>query len=397
MPPIERIGADVECKVLFGTGHNPLSARNMGELLPGCRYHRTPPVFFDTSCVDGARRAAIYARFAELEAPPLPVSLIEIDEALVFGQGSVILPDGRLLHESAREFINAGQVPDGAVATGQGAVLPQRPIRRLPGRTLLVKRPWYRNYGHWLVDLMPIMPLIARHGITPDAIIIGDMPAGTLGTLMATTATRFLPGSQLVAMRDDEQLRCETLLYVTPTHIPPIFKHPLAMQLVADAAWAMGDDVEAPARKLYVSRQRSPERRIANAEAVEEVLGVAGFETVFPEEMSFSEQVAMFSGASAVVGVKGAGLTNVVFCRPGTELLVLSPYDFPDAFFWDLVTPRGVNYAEIFSQQLSAPDAGPSRSDFGVDVPCLQRYLAGERDPVAKVNAGGRRFRFFRR
>ena len=328
----------------------------------------------------------IAAPFATLGVPPLPISLIEIGEALIFGQGSVVLPDGRLLHESVREFVNQKLCPTGALESDQGLLLPSRTIERFAGRTLLVKRPWYRNYGHWLVDLMPIIPLVARHGLEVDTILFGEMPEGPVRESMAAIAAAFLPHSQIAFVDDERQIRCETLLYVTPPHIPPGFKHPLAMQLAADAARATLPEqpTETPGLKLYVSRQRAGLRRIANADVIEAALYKAGFKTVYPEELSFAEQVAMFSRATAVAGVKGAGLANVTFCRPGTEVLVFSPADFPDPFFWDLATPRGMIYAEIYSSKLVSSAAEISKSDFEVDLRSLERYLSGERHAPRK-------------
>ena len=359
----------------------PVTVTMRGELLPGCYYSRMPPVYFDMADIRGKQAARIVAPFAPLVIPPLPISLIEIGEALVFGQGSVVLPDGRLLHESVREFVNHKLCPDGAMESDQGLLLPSRTIERFAGRTLLVKRPWYRNYGHWLVDLMPIIPLVARHGLEVDTILFGVMPDGPVRESMAAMAAAFLPNSQIAFVDDERQVRCETLLYVTPPHIPPGFKHPLAMQLAADAARAVLPEqpAETPRSKLYVSRQRAGLRRIANADAIEAALLRAGFETVYPEDLSFADQVALFSRATAVVGVKGAGLANITFCRPGTEVLVFRPADFPDPFFWDLATPRGMTYAEIFSSKLVSPTAEISKSDFEVDLQSLERYLSGER------------------
>ena len=398
MPPlVERLVSDVEYAALFGEGR-PLSARLLGELLPGRAYVRTPPVYFDTSRVGPECARTIDDRFATREVPPLPISLIEIDEALVFGQGSVVLPDGRLLHESAREFINAGRPPDGALATREGWRLPERTIERFPGRTLLVKRPWYRNYGHWLVDLMPLIPLVARHAVAVDSILFGEVADGPTRNAMAGMAAAFLPRAKVVFVDDERQIRCETLLYVTPPHIAPIFMHPQAMQLAADAARVVADvpSGEAPPSSLYVSRQKTGARRIINAEAVEAALGAAGFETVFPEDLDFSDQVALFSRAARVAGVKGAGLANIMFCRPGTEVLVFSPGDFPDPFFWDLATPRGLAYAEIFSRAPASLEAPQGKSDIEVDLISLGRYLAGERPRTAPKLEARKRFSFRR-
>ena len=46
-----------------------------------------------------------------------------------------------------------------------------------------------------------------------------------------------------------------------------------------------------------------------------------GFETVYTEELSFAEQVRLFSETRCLVSIHGAGLTNLMFMPPGGHML----------------------------------------------------------------------------
>src|SRR5262249_33691278 len=71
-------------------------------------------------------------------------------------------------------------------------------------------------------------------------------------------------------------------------------------------------------RKLYVARTDAPIRQMRNEPALIEQVRKRGYEVVTPGSLSFAEQVQLFRGARLIVGPHGAGLTNIVFCEPGT-------------------------------------------------------------------------------
>ncbi|WP_299101690.1 glycosyltransferase family 61 protein, partial [uncultured Variovorax sp.] len=78
-------------------------------------------------------------------------------------------------------------------------------------------------------------------------------------------------------------------------------------------------------RKIFLARRSG--RNITNTIELEEVLASFGYEIIDTGLLSFEQQVRLFSEASAIVGAMGAAFTNLIFCRPGTQVLALSsPY-----------------------------------------------------------------------
>ena len=53
------------------------------------------------------------------------------------------------------------------------------------------------------------------------------------------------------------------------------------------------------------------------------------FRVVELEAMHLAHQVALFRGARAVIGVHGAGLSNILFCKAGTLVFELGRVDHP--------------------------------------------------------------------
>jgi capsular polysaccharide biosynthesis protein len=68
-----------------------------------------------------------------------------------------------------------------------------------------------------------------------------------------------------------------------------------------------------------VSREDAKTRKLVNAEKL--LMALKGWETVTLENLPIEEQVRCFSEASHVVSTHGAGLTNLLWCEPGTKVI----------------------------------------------------------------------------
>ena len=77
-----------------------------------------------------------------------------------------------------------------------------------------------------------------------------------------------------------------------------------------------------PYRKIVVLRPGSVTRRISNSDEL--LLNLKGWETVVLENMTIKDQIKIFSEASHVVAAHGAGLTNLLWCQPGTKVLEIN-------------------------------------------------------------------------
>lgn len=322
-------------------------------LAPAIAYERTPPAFLDTRLMEPAADTALRTHLSHLHEAGQAIDLFTLPDASVFGQGSVILRDGRLLLNAAAEFLNHGHAPEGSEAHGDSYAVRASAYRRLRGHTLLVKRPWYRNYGHWLVDLLPLLPLVARAGLRVDAILFGDVQTGPIRAMMDDLAERYFPQAECLFIDDDTLCDADHLLYVRPVHVPPLFKHPAA--LAATRAYALGtapSEGGGARRRLYIDRSHIPGRDIANIAELQSVLDRFGLQPIRPDHLGFPEQVAQFREAELVVGAKGAAFVTALACAPGASSLLLSPEGFWDPFFWDLLTPLGIRYGEIYGRTL---------------------------------------------
>jgi hypothetical protein len=84
-------------------------------------------------------------------------------------------------------------------------------------------------------------------------------------------------------------------------------------------------------RRLFVSRKETDGRTPTNLEEIRRLLDNYGFDEVFPEELCLEEQMRLFVDARHVIGIHGAGLTNLLFRRenPLALLELFPPEIFP--------------------------------------------------------------------
>lgn len=131
--------------------------------------------------------------------------------------------------------------------------------------------------------------------------------------------------------------------------------------------WAIGylrqifdveDHSAHPAHKLFISRADATGRQILNWEEVLPVLHRHGFQVVELTRLSLGAQISLFQHASHVVGVHGAGLTNILFAPRNCAVLEILPPLVATRAYWYLASRLGQRYSALIAEdpELSRPD-----------------------------------------
>jgi capsular polysaccharide biosynthesis protein len=119
------------------------------------------------------------------------------------------------------------------------------------------------------------------------------------------------------------------------------------------------------ASRLYIARSSAGWRSVANGEAVEAFLRERGFAVIRPQEHGLAEQIRRFAAAEVIVGMHGAGLTNIVFA-PGAHLVELAG-SYGMAEYFSICHGLGNGYTRV-----ACPDRG---DDLTVDLTALDDAL----------------------
>lgn len=125
------------------------------------------------------------------------------------------------------------------------------------------------------------------------------------------------------------------------------------------------------ANKIFISRHNIKARTYNNDE-IEIFLNENDYKIIHPESMSFEDQVLIFHNASEIVAASGAALTNIIFCKPGTKIIVLANQKLNLAIFSNLAECFGLNMMYLVG---SFSDSKSLHSSFYIDIKDLSRVI----------------------
>lgn len=192
-----------------------------------------------------------------------------------------------------------------------------------------------RNYGHWFCEFVPRM-LAYNDPRCPDGLplCIDDHMPASHAEILRLLDTRDRPVITL-----PPKPVAFGLLGMAP--VPAFFPFDMkpgrpfydtvwpanvfaaVRQLILDRARTRGILSGRTDRRLFISRKAFTQRALINEAEIAERLRPLGFEAIYPETMSFLEQVDAFHSAALVVGSSSSALSNALFCRPGCRILGL--------------------------------------------------------------------------
>jgi capsular polysaccharide biosynthesis protein len=243
---------------------------------------------------------------------------------------------------------------------------------RLDHDALWITDNWSHGYFHWLADALT--RLYTVRDLASDLVLL--LPEQYNETEFVRQSLKlFKPGSIRFIGRNEVVL-CRRLL--VPTHTAPSGHYNQEIiQGVRDlVVKTYGDKKESEVNdRIYLSRGRSRRRTIVNESEVVEVLREFGFRMLSAEDLLFAEQVNILSGTRYLVSNHGAGLTNMLFMRPGNSVLELRHQtDHVNNCYFTLASALGLNY---FYQtcQPERPGEKPHTANLVVDVRTLRENV----------------------
>ncbi len=230
-----------------------------------------------------------------------------------------------------------------------------------------------QNFHHWLCDALPRLEAWLQRHATADLV----MPGRALGEDFVRESLEAYGDRVRVIAQPGEAsaARVERLVAIGRTASTEQQHDRLVATVAARLLRRYGGERATTGRRVHISRAKARLRRIVNESELTPVFARHGFETVFTEELSLAEQVAMMVGARALVGAHGAGLTNMMFMPPGGSVLELRQLYGPPNCFFTLAGASGHGYRYLACEAHGRP-AHPHAADFRVDPHELDHALA---------------------
>ena len=246
--------------------------------------------------------------------------------------------------------------------------------RKIAARCAWVTDDWSYGYFHWLSDALPRLFAIREH--LGELVLL--LPHRYEGLEFVQSSLKLFGARRVEYIRAGETCVCERL--VMPTHAAPSGNYNEA--LMREMRGLILDHFDArqaaPRERIYLSRSRAPKRKVRNEDEVVAVLDEFGFRVMHFEDYPFGRQVEIAAGASHFVSNHGAGLTNILFMRPGGSVLELrrsGERERERNCFFNLANAAGLDY---YYQTCAPANPGedPHTSDLVVDLRALRENLS---------------------
>jgi len=241
------------------------------------------------------------------------------------------------------------------------------------------------NYFHWLIECLPKLevvdafpelnnvPIIIDDGLPKQLVDALKMIDKNKRPLLTIEKNRPAVVGSLYVVSD---LSIFNDNYDNPVRIDDIVISPRAAKFVRKRLARAPSGIR---RKFYLSRSKASYRKIRNNDVIQSYLEGLGFETVNPDEMSFDEQLDLFSQAGEIVGASGAALANMLFAPADCRVTCLvSNNSQSNLYFYSSIA----NYIGLQFQYVLGPEIKGTASrkyavhnDFSIPLDRLQEAL----------------------
>lgn len=241
-------------------------------------------------------------------------------------------------------------------------VLRHAPPPRRIERAVWVLERVYHNHSHWLTAHLPKLLLLRERGMLHEALL----PSGRTPVMQASMELAGISPDDVATFDFDRPLVVGSLtLLATDRFRPELLR-------LVPAAFGVPQTPSRP-RRIFISRTRAARRRLLNEEEVWPLFEDEGFERVCMEELSFDDQVNLMKQTSVLAAPHGAGLTNLMFCPPGAQIIELADLSFPNPNFYALASAMGHGYWLVRAE--SVGDSHPIDKDLRVNPAAVLQVL----------------------
>lgn len=198
----------------------------------------------------------------------------------------------------------------------------------LPGETYLkgnytsvvsffVKNNFVPNFSHWLLDALPRLAVMDE--FPADTVVL--VPSKLAG--YQRESLEMLGLGQRYRLTPERHLRVENYYFSSPTGWN-VRENKYAVDFLRRTFLPKASAGFSGPKRFVIDRPTHARGMINRTEfnAFFEKLGWAIVDT---GEMSFADEIKLFSEAEAIAGVIGSGFTNAVWCKPGCAVFQIVP------------------------------------------------------------------------
>lgn len=276
--------------------------------------------------------------------------------------------------------------------------------QKILGKSINLLHFYDGNYYHWLIELLPNLSVCSKFAENIKVLVSTELPEQFYQALALV-----LPSNcEVVKIDLNTTIEQEEAILVQGMHYAPRKIHERSPHVVSDtyqAEFAVNwlrqsilntstqECKHKPESFIYLARKgNSGLRKNISEQDITLQMKLLGFDIIYTEDLSFIEQVRLFSNAKLIVGSAGSAYANLVFCSKECKVIMLTMGDGNDVsyhFFHKLANLVDVNLSYFSTQQTKGDNIANASRIFcthAFDAKVLVDYL--KNDVLPKVNNG---------
>lgn len=181
---------------------------------------------------------------------------------------------------------------------------------------------WSKGYFHWMTDVLP--KLISLPEKYRSHILL--LPKAYEELAFIQESLQRLNFDKIYYFENDEVIKATELI------IPGILAqtgnyNDRIMNVLRKQILGSFNIRAKKTARVFVLRNKNISRKIINEIEIVELVKKYGFTVICFEELTWNEQVELMSSCSMLIGIHGAGLTNILFMPLGSSVLELRRKD----------------------------------------------------------------------
>jgi len=291
---------------------------------------------------------------------------------VVCGEGQVVVQDNLLLPDSFRHNQYPRLTNRWTIDLAPGFAQDPRvadATAHLDGAYFYLDLEWRGHFGHVMTEQLSRMWAWAQakqadpglKALTSIARNTTEVPSWQVDLL----GVAGIDEDDIVTFVDP--VRVEKLVAATPMFSMPSYVHPRIEDLWNDIGRKLAAGARAGAypSRIFVSRRPAPTRPCHNVTDVEALFAAHGFEVLYPEDLSLSEQAETFRRADVIAGFAGSGLFTLAYCESPKRVITIAPESYTSSNEYLIASVRGHQVDEIWSTpDIPHPVAGWTMAAF---------------------------------
>lgn len=202
------------------------------------------------------------------------------------------------------------------------------------------------SWFHFIVEILPRFLRFESRDMSQYTLIVRKgLPESILDIL------KLFNFKLIMSIGDGERVEVVELITLTDLR----FSHELALNERSSDLLLVRDFLlnipKVGTQKIHIARPGNLFRKLLNQKDLESTLSEMGFKTIYPEDLTASDQIDVFSRAEVVVAESGAAMTNVMFMHPQSLVIEIHPMDGGSGFWSEYCSIFGLRTVIIQGKQ----------------------------------------------